>query len=132
MVREIGADFVIDYTRVDFTQTGERYDLIFDAVAKRSFSECKSALKPQGRYITTQFSPTLALGGLWTSMTGNRKLVPLPPKPASKSDQVFMKELLESGKVVPAIDRCYSLSELPEALRYLAKGRVRGKVVIVI
>jgi NADPH:quinone reductase-like Zn-dependent oxidoreductase len=64
MVRAIGADQVIDYTQEDFTQTGERYDLIFDVVAKRSFSDCKRVLKPQGIYITTEFSPALALRGL--------------------------------------------------------------------
>jgi NADPH:quinone reductase-like Zn-dependent oxidoreductase len=130
LVRSIGADQVVDYTQEDFTQTGERYDLIFDVVAKRSFSDCKRALNPQGIYITTAFSPVLALGGLWKSMTGNQKMVPLPPKPPNKTDLVFMKELLEAGKVTPTIDRRYSLSELPDALRYLEKGHARGKVII--
>ena len=130
MVRSIGADQVIDYTQEDFTQNVERYDLIFDAVAKRTFSDCKRALKPQGIYITTEFSPVLALGGLWTSMTGSKKMVPLLAKPPNKRDHVFMKELLEGGEVTPVIDRYYSLSDLPEALRYLEKGHTRGKVVI--
>jgi NADPH:quinone reductase-like Zn-dependent oxidoreductase len=130
LVRSIDADQVVDYTQEDFTQTGERYDLIFDVVAKRSFSDCKRALNPQGIYITTAFSPVLALGGLWKSMTGNQKMVPLPPKPPNKTDLVFMKELLEAGKVTPTIDRRYSLSELPDALRYLEKGHARGKVII--
>ena len=130
MVRSIGADWVVDYTQEDFTQNGQLYDLIFDAVAKRSFSDCKRALKPQGIYITTEFSPALALGGLWKSITGSKRMIPLPPKPPNKTDQVFLKELLESGKVAPVIDRCYPLNEVPEALRYLAKGHARGKVVI--
>ena len=130
MVRSIGADQVIDYTQEDFTQNGERYDLIFDVVAKRSFSDCKRVLKPQGIYITTEFSPALALRGLWASMTGSKKLVPLPPKPPNKRDHEFMKELLQAGTVTPVIDKRYPLSDLPEALRYLEKGHARGKVVI--
>jgi NADPH:quinone reductase-like Zn-dependent oxidoreductase len=132
MVRSIGADQVIDYTQRDFTQTGECYDLIFDVVAKRSFLDCRPALKPQGIYVTTAFSPVLALKGLWNSMTGNQKGVPLPPKPPNKTDLVFMKELLETGKVTPTIDRLYALSELPDALRYLEKGHAQGKVVITV
>lgn len=130
MVRAIGADHVIDYTQEDFTQNGERYDLIFDAVAKRSYSDCKRALRPQGIYVTTEFSPVLALGGLWASLTGSKKLVPLPPKPPDKSDLLFLKELLEAGELTPVIDRRYSLRDLPDALRYLEKGHARGKVVI--
>jgi NADPH:quinone reductase-like Zn-dependent oxidoreductase len=132
MVRAIGADQVIDYTRDDFTQNRERYDLIFDVVAKRSFSDCRRALRPQGIYVTTEFSPVLALGGLGKSITGNQKMVPVRPKPPNKMDLVFMKELLEGGKVTPVIDRRYSLSEVPDALRYLEKGHARGKVVITI
>jgi NADPH:quinone reductase-like Zn-dependent oxidoreductase len=132
LVRSIGADQVVDYTQEDFTQTGECYDLIFDVVAKRSFSDCRRALKPQGIYVTTAFSPVLALAGRWHSMTGNQKMVPLPPKPPSKTDLVFVKELLEAGKVKPIIDRRYPLSELPDALRYLEKGHAQGKVVITV
>jgi NADPH:quinone reductase-like Zn-dependent oxidoreductase len=132
MVREIGADQVIDYTQEDFTQNGERYDLVFDAVAKRSFSDCKHALKFDGVYVTTEFSLGFVLEGFLKSMTGSKKMVPLPPKPPNVSDQNALKELLESGKVKPVIDRCYSLSEIPDALRYLGEGHARGKVVITI
>jgi NADPH:quinone reductase-like Zn-dependent oxidoreductase len=130
LVRSIGAERVIDYTQEDFTQTGERYDLIFDVVAKRSFSDGKHALRPQGIYVTTAFSPLLALVGLGRSLTGSRKMVPLPPKPPSRADLAFMKELLEAGKVTPVIDRRYGLRDLPDALRYLEEGHARGKVVI--
>jgi NADPH:quinone reductase-like Zn-dependent oxidoreductase len=132
MVREIGADYVIDYTQEDFTQNGKLYDLIFDAVAKRSFSDCKHALKPQGTYVTTEFSPVLALEGQLKSITGSQKMVPLPPKPPDKNDQAVIKELLESGKVKPVLDRSYSLSEVPDALRYLGEGHARGKVAVTI
>jgi NADPH:quinone reductase-like Zn-dependent oxidoreductase len=130
LVRSIGADRVIDYTHEDFTQNSERYDLIFDAVAKRSFSECRRVLEPFGVYVTTRFSPALALAGLWRSMTGNRKMVPVVPTPPSRGDHVFMKKLLESGQVTPVIDRCYPLNQLPDALRYLERGHARGKVII--
>ena len=132
LVCEIGADYVVDYTREDFTKSGKLYDLIFDAVAKRSFSDCKCALKSQGTYVTTQFSPVLALKGQLKSMTGSQRMVPLPPKLPNQSDLVFIKELLETGKVIPVIDRNYSLGEVPDALRYLADGHARGKVVLTI
>ena len=130
MVRSIGADQVIDYTQEDFTQNRGQYDLIFDAVAKRSFLDCKPTLKPQGIYITTAFSPVLALRGLWKSIIGDQKMVPLPPKPPDQSDLEVLKELLESGIVKPVIDRTYPLSEVPDALRYLENGHARGKIVI--
>ena len=130
MARSIGADQVIDYTQEDFTQSGQRYDLIFDVAAKLSFSDCKRALSPTGIYVTTEFSPALALGGLWASMTGDKKLVSQLAKPPNETDWAFMKELLESGQVKPVIDRRYTLSEVPEALRYLGEGHARGKVVI--
>jgi NADPH:quinone reductase-like Zn-dependent oxidoreductase len=132
LVHSIGADQVVDYTQEDFTQTGERYDLVFDVVTKRTFSDCKRALKPQGIYITTAFSPLLVLAGLWYSVIGNQKMVPLPPKPPSKADLVCMRRLLEAGQVTPVIDRHYSLRELPDTLRYLKEGHTRGKIVITV
>jgi NADPH:quinone reductase-like Zn-dependent oxidoreductase len=132
MVRSIGADNVIDYSQGDFAKSGEQYDLIFDAVAKRSFLECKPALKPQGIYITTAYSPVLALRGLWNSMIENQKLVPLPPKPPNQSDLEFLAELLESEKVKPVIDITYPLSDVPDALRYLETGHARGKIIITV
>ena len=130
LVRSIGADQVIDYTQEDFVRKGERYDLIFDVVAKRSFSDCRPALGPRGNYLTTEFSPLLALRGLWTSITGDKKMVPFLAKPPNKGDLVFMKELLEGGKVKPVIDSRYALSEVPDALRHLKGGHARGKIII--
>jgi NADPH:quinone reductase-like Zn-dependent oxidoreductase len=130
LVRSIGADQVIDYTQEDCTQEGAQYDLIFDVVAKLSFSDSERILGPGGIYVTTEFSPILALRGLWASMTGDKRLVPFLAKPPSKDDQVLLKELLEGGEVKPIIDRRYPLSEVPEALRYLAEGHARGKIVI--
>jgi len=132
MVRSIGADQVIDYTQEDFTQGEGRYDLIFDAVRKRSFSECKRALNPQGIYVVTAFSPALLLQQQWISMTGSQKMVPMIPKKLVERDLQDLKELLEAGKLKPVIDRRYPLSEVPEALRYYGNGHARGKVVITV
>lgn len=130
LVRSIGADRVIDYTQEDFTQKGVYYDLIFDAVGKRSFSDCKRALNPKGIYVTTAFSPTLALLGLWISMTGSRKMIPMPPKEPGRKIKELFEELLKAGKLTPVIDRDYTLKEVPEAFRYYEKGHTRGRVVI--
>jgi len=131
MVRSIGADQVIDYTQEDFAQTGQRYDLILDAVAKRSCSDCRRALSPQGIYVTTEFSPALLLRAQWVSLTGSQKMVPMLAG-RDPRDLVFLRELLEAGRVTPVIDRRYTLSELPEALRYLGQGHAQGKVVITV
>lgn len=130
MVRSIGADHVVDYTQEDFTKTDKRYDLIFDAVRKRTFSDCKRVLKPEGIYVTTEFSPSLLLQKQWVSITGSQKLIPLPIMKPDNQLILDLKELLESGEVTPLIDRRYTLAEAPEALSYLGKGHARGKIVI--
>jgi NADPH:quinone reductase-like Zn-dependent oxidoreductase len=131
MVRSIGADPVIDYTQEDFTQNGQRYDLIFDIVANRSIIDYMRALSPRGNYIACAFNPAALFMGPFISMTRDKKASSLIHKPNVK-DLVFMKELLEAGAVVPVIDRCYPLSELAEAMRYFAAGRHRGKIVITV
>jgi len=134
MVRSIGADQVIDYTQEDFTQNGQRYDLIFDNVANRSFSDYKRALSPKGIYVINGYSAVLMFQvmflGPWISMTGSKKMAKPWIAKANKKDLVFIKELLEAGKVAPVIDKRYPLSEVPEALRYLEQGHAKGKVVI--
>ena len=131
-VRSIGADEVIDYTKIDFSQNTSAYDLIFDVVRKRTFSECKGALKSQGIYVTTEFSPALLLQSQWVSLTGEKKLVPLPMKRPTQQDFFDLRELLETKKMTPVIDRRYPLNEVPDALRYIGKGHARGKIVIMI
>ena len=129
MVRSIGADRVIDYSKEDFTQTGGRYHLILDAVGNRSLSDCKRALHADGIYVAAAGSPAR---GLWMLMTrGAKKMVAMLTKP-TQEDVGFMKELLESKKVTPVIDRRYRLSEVAEALRYLEEGHAQGKVVITV
>jgi len=131
-VRSIGADEVIDYTKDDFSQNTGAYDLIFDVVRKRTFSECKDALKPQGIYVTTEFSPVLVLQSQWVSMRGSKKLVPLPMRRPSQEDFLDLKKLLETGKITPVIDRRYPLKDVPDALSYIGRGHARGKIVITI
>ena len=133
MVSSLGADRVIDYTQEDFTENGERYDLIFDAVAYRLISDYKRALSPNGIYVMIGGSMSLMFrimfSGPWLAMTGSKKFFVLMAKITDK-DLVFLKELFEAGKVKSIIDRRYPLSEVAEAIRYLEEGHARGKVVI--
>jgi NADPH:quinone reductase-like Zn-dependent oxidoreductase len=135
LVRSIGADQVIDYTREDFTKSGQRYDLILAAGGNYSISEYRRALSSDGIYVCTggsyaQYFIALLLGPL-ISTVGSKKLGAMYGNPNQK-DWAYLKELLEASKVVPVIDRRYPLSEVPEALRYLEGGHARGKVVITI
>jgi NADPH:quinone reductase-like Zn-dependent oxidoreductase len=139
MVRSIGADHVVDYTQEDFTRSGQRYDLILDAVANRSLSALRRALKSDG---------TLVLAGAARGRSGGRPVLFLVRAllmgrfvsqtvvtylaRRSRDDLVLLKELIEAGKVTPVIDRTYPLSEVPEAIRYLEEGHARGKVVITV
>jgi NADPH:quinone reductase-like Zn-dependent oxidoreductase len=135
MMRTLGADHVIDYTHEDFTKNGQLYDLILAANGYHSIFDYKRVLSPKGIYVMsggsgTQMFQAILMGPL-ISMTGSRKMGTVSSKP-NKKDLVFMKELLEAGKVIPMIDRRYPLSEVAEAIRYLEEGHARGKVVITI
>jgi NADPH:quinone reductase-like Zn-dependent oxidoreductase len=133
MVRSIGADHVIDYTQEDFTQSGRRYDLILDNVGNHSFSDFRRALTPQGTFLPNTGHAGLGcvmkalLLSLFTHQQG-RPIVAIP----KHEHLVALKELIEAGKLMPAIDRTYPLSETPEAFRYLDQGHARGKVVITV
>jgi len=136
MVRSIGADDVIDYTQEDFTQNGLRYDLILAAGGYRSIFDYKRALNPNGIYVWAGGSmaglyQVIFLGPL-ISMTGSKKIGNVVPAGTIQNDLVYLKELLEAGKVVPVIDRRYPLSEVPEAVRYYGEGHSQGKVVITV
>ena len=137
MVRSIGADCVIDYTREDFTRNGQQYDLIYDAMGNRSALAYRRALKPNGICVIAGFTsmPRLfeqMIMGLFVSKAGNRKVGRMEISKADKGDLLMIKELLETGKVIPVIDQCYPLSETAEAIRYLEKGHARGKVIITV
>jgi NADPH:quinone reductase-like Zn-dependent oxidoreductase len=134
MVRSIGADQVIDYTLEDFTKNGQHYDLILDFAAHHSIFDYKRALSPKGIYVMVGGSSAAAFQamwlGSWISMTGSKKMGGFFVMKPNKKDLVFIKELLEAGKVVPVIDRRYPLSEVAEAIRYLEEGHAQGKVII--
>lgn len=129
LVRSLGADHVIDYTETDFTANEQRYDLIFDIVANRSVSDYMRALTPRGIYVACAFNPTSLFLGPFISRKSGKQATSLVHK-SNQDDLVVMKELIEAGKVTPVIDRCYPLSELAEAIRYLESGQHRGKVVV--
>ncbi|MBZ5587239.1 MAG: NAD(P)-dependent alcohol dehydrogenase [Acidobacteriia bacterium] len=133
--RSMGADHVIDYTREDFTNSGQRYDLILAANAYHSIFAYRRALSRDGTYVMAgggwaQIVQTLVLGPL-LSLIGRKKMC-LFMANIHQKDLVVLKDLLEAGKVVPVIDRRYPLSEAAEAMRYLGEGHARGKVVVTV
>ncbi len=131
--RSIGADHVIDYTQEDFTQNGQRYDLILAANGFQALADYKRALSPTGSYVMTGGSDAqmfqAMLLGPWLFRKGSQKLGSAAAKP-NKEDLVFIQALLAAGQVVPVIDRRYPLSQVPDAIRYLEAGHAQGKVVI--
>jgi NADPH:quinone reductase-like Zn-dependent oxidoreductase len=131
MVKSLGADKVIDYTKEDFTKSGETYDVIFDAVGKSSFSRCKSSLKKNGIYLDTLPRLATLLQMLWTSRIGSKK-VKMEGAPAKVENLLFLKELIEAGKLKTVIDRRYPLEQTAEAFRYVEKGHKKGNVVIIV
>ena len=130
-VKSLGADKVIDYTKEDFTQSGETYDLIFDILGKISFSGCKSSLKQNGRYLLASFKMKQLFQMLWTSMIGNKRVI-CALAIDKQEDLIFIKELIEAGKIKSVIDRCYTLEQTAEAHRYVEKGQKKGNVVITV
>jgi len=130
-VKSLGADKVIDYTKEDFTQNGETYDLIFDILGKSSFSRCKNSLTQNGRYLLASFKMGDLVQMLWTSMIGSQKVI-CAIAPGSTEDLISVKELIEAGKIKSVIDRRYPLEQMAEAHRYVEKGHKRGNVVITV
>jgi NADPH:quinone reductase-like Zn-dependent oxidoreductase len=137
LIRSIGAHHVIDYRQEDFTKGGQRYDLIFDTVGNHSLSDCRRALTAKGTLVLVG-GPNKGrwlgpLTGMLKAVTWSRfvsqKLLPFLAH-LNKDDLMVMRELLETGKVAPVIDRTYRLSDVPDAIRYLEEGHARGKVVI--
>jgi len=127
MVKSLGAHKVIDYTKDDFTESGQTYDIIFDAVMKTSYSHCKSSLTPRGVFITVDWP---LLQALWTSLVSKQKVV---FGVANRiEDLAFLTELIEAGKIKTVIDRTYPLEQIVEAHRYVDKGHKKGNVVITV
>lgn len=136
MVKSLGADRVIDYTREDFTADGRTYDVIFDAVGKSSFSKCRDALKEDGIYLTTVLGLPILFQMAWTSMgSGKRAMFAatgLRPPGEMAKDLIFAKELIEAGKMKPVIDRRYPMEQMVQAHEYVGKGHKQGNVVITV
>ena len=133
LIKSLGASRVIDYLKEDFTKTDETFNFIFDAVGKSTFGKCKPLLKKGGIYISTEFGP----GGqnpflaLITPLFGGKKLLfPLPT--INKDDVIFLKQLVETGKFKPVIDRMYNFDQIIEATRYVETGQKTGNVVVII
>ena len=131
MVKSLGADKIIDYTKEDYTESGEAYDLILDTVGKTSFSHCKKSLNQKGVFLPVLMDLTELIQIVWTSMTGGKR-VKGGVAGESVEDLDFFKELIEAGKLKPVIDRCYPLEQTAEAFRYVEKGHKKGNVVITV
>jgi NADPH:quinone reductase-like Zn-dependent oxidoreductase len=139
IARSLGADHIIDYTQEDFTKSGRNYDLIFQLAGTRSPSECRGALTPKGTLVLSSgesdgrwIGPVERIvKALVLSPFVSQKMVSFTVKP-NKEDLQFLRQLIETGKLAPVIDRTYPLAEVPEAIRYLEEGHARGKVVITV
>ncbi len=133
-VRALGAQHVIDYTSQDFTKSGETYDLIFDAVGKTAFTQSKQSLTPKGIFLEAGFSLGFLVNALWTSMGSGKKArfaaTGLRKPEERTKDLIVLKELLESGRIKPVIDRSYPLEEIAKAHKYVDLGHKKGNVVI--
>jgi NADPH:quinone reductase-like Zn-dependent oxidoreductase len=129
LVRSLGADEVVDYTKDDFTKNGESYDVIVDAVGKLAFARCKSSLKPGGSFLATDGLSNLFLG-IWTSRFGDKKVMFKIPPRYSKQDVQFLKELMDAGSYRAVIDRRYPLEGVVEATKYVETRQKVGNVVL--
>jgi NADPH:quinone reductase-like Zn-dependent oxidoreductase len=129
LVKSLGADKVIDYTKEDFTRNGAKYDIIFDTVGKSSFSHCKDSLNKNGRYVVTVMGLAPLVQTLWTRVIGSKKVIFTMSIEKTES-LIFIKELIEAGKLKPVIDKHFSLEQIADAHRYVEKGHKKGNVVI--
>jgi NADPH:quinone reductase-like Zn-dependent oxidoreductase len=131
MLRSIGADVVIDYTQEDFTKSGETYDVIFDVVGKSSFSGSIRSLKQNGRYLLANPGQSQTVQGRRISRRTSKKII-FGDVSYKTEDLIYLKELIEAGKIKSVIDRRYLLEQIPEAHRYVETGHKKGHVVITV
>jgi NADPH:quinone reductase-like Zn-dependent oxidoreductase len=131
LVKSLGADRVIDYTKEDFTKNGENYDVIFDTVGKTPYPGCLRSLKKEGTYLQAVSAPGISMRMRWASLTSSKKMVGGGPPPKSE-DLVFLKELVDAGKIRPVTDRVYSMEQIVEAHRYVDEGHKKGNVIITV
>ena len=130
LVKSLGADKVIDYTKEDFTKNGQSYDIIFDTTGKSPFSGCLKSLKQNGIYLrAVHMTLSSNFRGLWTSMTSNNKVIG-GVATETKGNILFLKELIEAGKLKPVIDRRYTFKQIVDAHKYVDKGHKKGNVVV--
>jgi len=129
LVKSLGADKVIDYTKEDFTKSGQTYDIIFNTVGKSSFSRCKSSLKQKGLYLLAVFGLTQLVQMLRTSIIGSKKVICATTNQRTE-DVIFLKELIEAGKIKSVMNRRYPLEQIAEAHRYVETGHKKGNVII--
>lgn len=129
LVKSLGADHVIDYKKDDFSKSGVKYDIIFEAVGKSSFSDCMKVLKDDGSYINISI-PLPSIPMFWTQMTSKRKIVPGQNSPETPDALNFLRELVEADQLKVAIDAVYPLSQAAEAHTYVDKGHKKGNVVL--
>ncbi|MBD3271310.1 MAG: zinc-binding dehydrogenase [Elusimicrobia bacterium] len=130
-VQSLGANTVIDYTQEDFTKRDTSYDIIFDTVGVTSFSRCKKVLNANGRYVLTVFGLWQLLQMLWTSISGNKKVI-CGIAEETQEDILFIKQCIEEEYIKPVIDKTFTLAEMVEAHRYAEKGSKKGSIVITI
>ncbi len=131
LVKSLGADKVVDYTKEDFTETGDNYEIIFDTVGKSSFSSCKKALSSKGKYVTTSLTLRVVLLSLLTRYGSKKKVI--SGMSLNKAEALnYIRKLIEEGKLKPIIDRQYPLEELPSAHEYVEQGHKAGNVVITV
>ncbi len=129
MVKSIGADHVIDYTQEDFTKKIDKYDIIFDAVRKSTFKDCRDALTSKGIYVTTEFGPSIMLQMRLNSNPNRKRMVGMLVK-TDPSDLDYLRDLIEVGKIKPVIDRTYPIEKIAEAHQYVGYGHAKGKVIV--
>jgi NADPH:quinone reductase-like Zn-dependent oxidoreductase len=126
LVKSLGADYVIDYSKEDFAKYGKKYDIIFDTVDKTSFFKCRESLLENGRFLTIEWPFLLSL---WTSLFSKRKVI-MGMAPDRTEDLIYIKELIETRKLKVVIDKTYPMEEAVEAYRYVDTGRKRGNVLL--
>ena len=136
LVKSLGADEVIDYNKEDFTQNGETYDIIFDAVGKSSFNQCKGSLTAEGKYLSTVLKVKLLFQMLWTSKFSRKKTkfaaTGLRPHEDKIKDLALLKELVEDNKLKAVIDKQFTMNKIVEAHHYVGQGHKKGTVILII
>jgi len=134
LVRKLGAESVVDYTRTDFARAGRRYDVIFDVAGTSSFGRCRRALSPGGVYLTTAPSPAIFAQMAWTARFGSRRAVVsftgLRPASEKRRNLLVIRELAEASALVPVVGACYPLARIADAYRHVDTGHKKGTIVV--